>query len=386
MYSGLNNSIQDARKWLRFIKTVKPKHAFKKLPVPEQPDYANIDHWAVHPENPGKSYLTPQHSDCQNQQASAAADVFFLHPTTFFGQHSWNAPVDHVSANEIVDEVIIPSQATVFNSSCRIFAPRYRQATFYSFVEGRRSSMRALELAYEDVQAAFDFYIQHYNQNRPFFIAGHSQGTLHGIRLLEERIEKTSLAEQLIAAYLIGFQLPEEKFKNGSFTSFQISKDPADTGCVLAWDTYLDTGGPMAFLDRTAHWHHVENGTGRWQRRRGKRPVCINPLSWTSQPEKMERGKNLGAVHPVFEKPNFRWADFFHEDAIGLNTVALSRPLKAEVSAECREDGYLYISKPTAAAFSLMVMPRGNYHNYDYSLFYMNIRENIANRLKAFLK
>ena len=68
----------------------------------------------------------------------------------------------------------------MFNRECRIFAPRYRQTQFVGFVMDPKECRGAFELSYSDVKRAFEYYIVHYNDGRPFFLASHSQGqSLH---------------------------------------------------------------------------------------------------------------------------------------------------------------------------------------------------------------
>ena len=129
----------------------------------------------------------------QDVQATAEVDVFFVHPTTFFGTAGWNQSLDDTSTNQLTDMFVLRSQASVFNSCCRIYAPRYRQATIFSFMDSSGSGKDALQLAYGDVERAFDYYIEHYNQGRPFILAGHSQGSVHARTLLEKRITGTPL-------------------------------------------------------------------------------------------------------------------------------------------------------------------------------------------------
>ena len=50
----------------------------------------------------------------------------------------------------------------------------------------------------------------------------------------------------------------------------------------------------------------------------------------------------------------------------------------AMVSARCR-DGSVYVSAPLRPNQDRQI-PFGNYHNFDYNLFYMNVRENAAAR------
>src|SRR3546814_4733126 len=61
----------------------------------------------------------------------------------------------------------------------------------------------ALGAAYRDVAAAFDYFLSQ-NEGRPLILAAHSQGSLHLIRLLHEKVAGTPLASQIVAAYVVG--------------------------------------------------------------------------------------------------------------------------------------------------------------------------------------
>ena len=63
--------------------------------------------------------------------------------------------MDDSRANDLTDSWVMRDQASVFNECCRVFAPRYRQATLYSFQDNSGSGEKALDLAYEDVRTAF---------------------------------------------------------------------------------------------------------------------------------------------------------------------------------------------------------------------------------------
>lgn len=382
VFSRAGTKVRIAAGWLGFAARLKPKAKFSDREPPPAPDYSNVATWAAHPERPGKAHLAPPGLRAIDKPA---ADAFFIHPTSYFGTRFWNAPLDHPHANELVDEMIIPGQASVFNGACRIIAPRYRQATFYSFLHGTDSGRAALELAYSDVLAAFEHYLKHWNNGRPFFIASHSQGTVHAMRLLKERIDGTELADRVVAAYTIGFRFPQEQFDSGYFQSFHPSKSATDTRCVVAWDTYSDVGGPSHWVDRAEIWYSNANGTGKWVRRAHKRPVGTNPLTWTTDTEPVSADENKGAVHVALSKANpVRWKEFGGESPIGLRADGLSEPHIAEVSATLGRDGFLYVSWPRTKAFTMAIMPGGNFHNYDYGLFYMNLRDNVMQRLNAY--
>ncbi len=383
--SNTRISTAKATSFAKFVLKIRPKRSFDVARIPPEPDYDDLENWAVHPHKKGKSDLIPKGLKPNNK--AKKADVFFIHPTSYFGNYNWNYPFDdNLTTLEMTDEMIVPSQATVFNESCSIFAPRYRLATFYTFLQPCDSGRRALELAYSDIERAFDYFIKKQNHGRPFFIASHSQGSLHAMRLLEEKIENSELRHQMVAAYVVGFRFPIEKFGT-AFKNLQPSESPTDTGTIIAWDTYIESGKYAHFIDLAEIWYSTPSGKGAWKLRSRKKVLGVNPLTWTRDLELADKSKNLGAIHIVSKSSRgFKFDNLIHKDGFGINTSALSAPQIGEVSAQLGKKGFLYISKPKNHHFKLAILPFGNYHNYDYGLFYMNIRKNIKDRLDAFLK
>ncbi len=129
------------------------------------PDYSRLDYWAASPYKPDCSDSIP--AFLKGEQRTSDADVFFIHPTTYTAdlkKASWNADVDDSALNEQTDRRPILDQASVFNGSCRVFAPRYRQAHLKAFIAGNsKEAKQALDLAYSDVKRAFQYYLEHDN-------------------------------------------------------------------------------------------------------------------------------------------------------------------------------------------------------------------------------
>jgi hypothetical protein len=312
---------------------------FNQSPQPPVPDYSLADNWAA----------LPQKSDAADRaskglyeaQSTARADVFFVHPTTYIDKpedsFQWNASLSNAEINMSVDERPILYQASVFNESCRVYAPRYRQAHYYCFLTTNLADKQAaLDLAYADVKASFEYYLSHYNQGRPIVIAGHSQGTIHAGRLLQEFFQNKPMQNQLVAAYLIGMPIPSD-----SLPYMQPCEDSTQTGCYLSWRTFL-TGY-----------------TPKWKAGNPELLVCQNPLSWTRSTELVSAVNNHGAVLKNFDK------------------------VYPQVCNTQVHEGLLWISKPRFPGSRLYKNP--NYHIADYNLFYINIRENVALRVKEFL-
>ena len=178
-----------------------PEHAFNEQPAPAAPDYARVEAWAALPQLVDLSDSSP--AELEPHNSPAPVSVFFVHPTTFTSKTAWNQPLDDEPANWVLEERVLRHQASVFNGCCDIYAPRYRQATFFSFLDREGDGGPALPLAYEDVARAFEAFLAAIGPEQPFILAGHSQGSLHGAQLLREEIAGTPLEARLVAAYLI---------------------------------------------------------------------------------------------------------------------------------------------------------------------------------------
>ena len=77
----------------------------------------------------------------------------------------------------------------------------------------------------------YDDYIARENHGRPFILASHSQGSLHAMRLLQERIAGSALQQQLVAAYIVGYSVPEEIERS----AVPVCRTPRATGCLVVF-------------------------------------------------------------------------------------------------------------------------------------------------------
>lgn len=338
---------------------LKPEMSFAEATPPAAPDYTQTQGWAALPDREDAADVVPS-SDVQDLQSTAQVDVFFVHPTTFFGTAGWNQPLDDTSTNQLTDMFVMRGQASVFNSCCRIYAPRYRQATIFSFMDSSGSGQSALELAYGDVERAFDYYIEHYNQGRPFILAGHSQGSLHVRTLLEKRITGTPLRNQLVAAYPIGFSIDREVMAR-AVPDVAVCESAEQIGCVVSWNAV----GPDA-----AAWGDP------------RRNICVNPLTWRTDGAAAAASMNLGGVaYPgTFEGT---LADVKGVPQEFIDAEPVLEPGLAD--AQCVE-GMLRIQEIHSQNYSARPMGKDNYHVYDYNLFHMNLRKNVEARVAKYLQ
>ena len=310
------------------------------FPAPSRPDYSLASSWAALPGTDDYADRTPGDS-LRDLQYRAPADVFFVHPTIYTdtrkGNDNWNANIADADLNEDVDESTIVNQASIFNAAGKVYAPRYRQAHISVFYdEGASVKEQALDTAYTDVLAAFDYYLERYNNGRPIVLAAHSQGTLHAERLLRDRFVSTPLRERLVVAYLVGMPIERD-----AFADIPVCGDREQTGCFVSWRTYRDDFVPGPGQDDPA-------------------VAVVNPLTWTTAPGRAPAELNEGGV--------------LYNYAAG--------PVPGLVGAEIRGAG-LYTEKPNF--FGDIFFNRKNYHIADYNLFWLNVRNNAVGRVEAFL-
>lgn len=302
------------------------------------PDYSKLNYWASHPWKADPADNIP--SSAKNKKKDTLADVFFIHPTTYTSiamPFGWNADIDNESINKKTDKGTILYQASVFNQDNRIFAPRYRQANLKAFfTTDKTAAGEAFDIAYDDVRSAFEYYLENYNQGRPIIIASHSQGTLHAGRLLKDFFENKPLKKKLICAYIIGLPV----FAN-YFTELKPCKDSTETGCFVTWRTFKESYIPQFVRDEK------------------EKAIVTNPLTWAIDETLAPAALNRGGILRDFNKVI---PGLVHAKAHG---------------------NVLWVNKPQF--FGSVFLTMKNYHIADYNLFYMNIRENVALRVRSFL-
>jgi hypothetical protein len=303
------------------------------------PDYGKLEYWAAHPDKKDPSDTVPL--ALLNDQKEQKADVFFLHPTTLMGLRengNNNAKIDDALLNYKTDYSPIIYQASAFNESARVFAPRYRQAHIGMYSE-KDSAMKyaAFNLAYEDVKKAFEYYLKYENKGRPIIIASHSQGTTHATRLLKELFDGKELSNQLVCAYLIGMPV-----KKDSYEKIPVCTDSTKTGCFVSWRTFRN------------------DYSDDWANRVDTNIVVVNPVIWKTTNEIADKSLQKGAV-------------LYNLNKVYKNT----QTSQVEGSA-------LWVSHPKFPGSFLY--RNKNYHAGDINLFYVDVRKDVTRRITYFLQ
>ncbi|MDI1433359.1 DUF3089 domain-containing protein [Polyangium sorediatum] len=323
---------------------------FDPSAAPPAPNYAEPSAWAALPTREDDADVSLPELPPLSPGA-AKADVFFVHPTTSMAKR-WNTPIDDPAVVQATARGATLIQASAFNACCAVYAPRYRQASGKAFVHPSPDGDRAVDLAYTDVAAAFDAFLERRGEGRPFLLASHSQGTVLAARLLREKIWGKPAGKHLVAAYLVGG--PIHPATIGEDIPICASED--QWGCVVGWNAR----GPR--YERNEYEFKDAPATGA--------RICVNPLTW----------KNDGAAAPASQNQG---ALFFDTESPAV--------LPAFADAACQPDGNLWITqmgslpaRGPASGILLWTMGPDNYHPIEYQLFYVNLRKNAVRRVEAF--
>ena len=239
--------------------------------------------------------------------------------------------------NKKTDDSPIRFQASAFNESSNVYAPRYRQAHIQMYQEKDTSKLyEKFDIAYQDVKNAFISFLEQ-NEKRPFIIASHSQGTTHAKRLIKELIEGKSIQQRMVAAYLIGMPVEKNYFKY-----LKPCTDSLQTNCFVSWRTFRND------YDET------------WANRLDTGIVVVNPISWKTTEEILGKDQHKGAILYNMNKTY----SGTHQTQVKGSGLWISRPKFP--------GSFLYRTK--------------NYHVGDINLFYIDIRKNVKQRIQIYEK
>lgn len=307
---------------------------FDKQTPPPAPDYSRSKNWAALPYVLDAADGTPKGIEAISD-SNKQVDVFYIHPTVYSKGTTWNADVNDAAVNKLVDDKPLKYQASAWNGSCRVYAPRYRQAILASFFTEKPDGGKALDLAYSDVKRAFEYYLAHYNNGRPIVIASHSQGSRHARMLIKEFFDTNDkLKGKLVCAYIVGFPVFEK-----NYTSLKPCNTAEQTGCILSWATFREGFEPIGI--NTFY----------------KDAICVNPVIWKTDTTKSNFDNHKGMVLLNFNKL-----------------------MKHRVSAQVHKNIlWAKVKYPLARKMD-------NLHIADINLFWEDIREDVKRRIGYYWK
>ena len=290
-------------------------------------------------------------------EARLPVAVFFLHPTSYIARDAWNASLDDGASRERAD-LFVQGMASPFNTAEAVWAPRYRQAAVGAFLTAKPEAGQAIDLAYADVLASFEIFTWHLRPGQPIALAGHSQGAFLLRRLLRDRVAGKPLAERLVGAWVVGWpvSLTHDLPRMGVPACTRADQP----GCIVSWLSVADPAETGMLLKAYARRTGLDG-----QPVGGSAFLCTNPLNGTPG-SSAGAASNLGTLVPDFE-------------------ARTGKLVPKAVPASCGADDFLHIGPPPKLKLGAYVLPGNNYHLYDMTLFWANLRADFERRTQAWL-
>jgi len=271
-------------------------------------------------------------------------DVFYVYPTIYGEESPKNMDVKRPDLRAKAHRLLF-AQAGVFESSANMYAPFYQQTSMAALIPGQDlNENEYFKHGLCDVENSFEYYLK--NSDRPFILAGHSQGSAVLLSLIKRRFNDPDLQKRLVAAYLIGYSVTEDDLKK--YPWIKAAENRYDNHVAITFNTQAPgaEGSPVLLPGAK----------------------CINPLNWKTDGSYADRSLNLGAV--------------FYET--GSNKIEREIPgyTAAQIDLETGALNTVPPEKPkTSMPFTEKV-----YHQYDYIFWYRNLEQNVKDRVENYLK
>ena len=295
----------------------------------EETDYSDPTNWVLY-----------------NAGAQKTADVFLIGQTVCEGTDGgMNMGMDWVNSRKRFAQGVT-MQKGLYSDVCAVYAPYYRQATLKAYYDlDFEQAQPYFDIAYEDIRAAFRFFLDHVPEDRPLIVAGFSQGAQMALMLLKEFMADESVRNRLVAAYLIGWRVTDDDLEEAPW--LLPAKGRTDTGVFISYNTEAPSVVESVMVPK------------------GVKTYSINPLNWRTDSRKASASLNLGAC----------FVDGYGEiySEIPNLTGAYLDPERGTLKATNPENLWYEVRDP------------GIYHHYDFMFFYHNLQENVALRMERYL-
>ena len=315
-------------------------------PAPVDPasvatDYSDEEHWLSLPE------------------ITKDVDAFYIYSTSYIESSFEEGAPDYAPLDnpEMIMRALgeYETNASVFEESCNVFVPWYRQMgiKYASEVQKKTGSLDAglAGLPYTDMKAALDYFFEKCNNGRPFIIAAHSQGSALLKYVLKNYFkEHQDYYKRMVAAYPIGFSITKDDLEQYPYLKF--AEGESDAGVIISYNTE----GPKN-VEENANNKVVLPGA-----------ISINPLNWKRDETYAPASENKGSI--VLEKDG---------------DTPVRKIVKLDVDAQVNLARGVIV---TTTKEPVTNMPEffgpASFHENDYSFFYNNIKENVAKRIATY--
>ena len=215
--------------------------------IPEEPDYGDSTFWYVR----------------EAAKPGTGADVFYLVSTW---EKDWVAEDGRVCHYADVHRaehrgrmaIEIGGVAECMGDGNNFYSPYYRHITIEAWATLNEDTVNnRFRLSFDDLQQAFNVFLQRRAPGRPFVLAGFSQGGKAVVELLKAMPE--GVRGDLVAAYVLGYKVtPADTLASDNIRAAQ---DSTDTGVTVCYNSVSDIRYIQPMVAAPC-------------------AMCINPVNW----------------------------------------------------------------------------------------------------------
>lgn len=199
-----------------------------------------------------------------NDTIGNGADVFYI-PSTW--EYDWTTPdgktchyADVYNRKHTDNMKIEMTKVSKYMADGNNFySPFYRHITLDSWATLNEEiiSNRYNSVSFMDVRDAFEYFIDNFNKERPFVLAGFSQGGKSVVELM--KIMTPEIRNRMVAAYVLGYKVtPDDVSKAPWITP---AKDSLDIGVTICYNSVSDVKHTKPIIS-------------------SPNAMCINPVNW----------------------------------------------------------------------------------------------------------
>lgn len=298
-----------------------------------------ISSWDVQSVNSELMPPTPRYEEPSQwyiHDQKGTADIFYI-ISTETGDHLEAKDTCHYANtyDPLQRSQMLVEMAAVdsfYTGKLNYYSPFYRQASMNSFVSPELAAARTSR-AIEDVNRSWQYYLTHFNQGRPFVLAGYSQGAAAVVELMREMPD--SIACRMVAAYVIGYKVTKENLAD--IPLIRPARGATDWGVTVGFNSVASPEKAIPL---------ITDGN----------QLCINPVNWRMD------SKEASFVYHSHEK-------------------------STTLTVKCDPDSRLLIVNgfETGEVLPVIGVP-GNYHNFELRFYHPYIQKNIADRVASYFR
>ncbi|MDE6668996.1 MAG: DUF3089 domain-containing protein [Muribaculaceae bacterium] len=216
--------------------------------VPPLTDYTNREMWVIY----------------SHDTHDTGADVFYIPSTWEYDYIAANGKPCHYAdptlpAHRADMKTEIDQVAAYMADGNDFYSPYYRHISLDSWATLNEDTInrRYHDVAFVDVRNAFDYFISQRDNNRPFILAGFSQGGKSVVELL--KILPEELRDKMVAAYVMGYKITPDDVVTAPWIKPACKAD--DTGVTVSYNSVSDVKYVKPIVAAPT-------------------VMCINPVNW----------------------------------------------------------------------------------------------------------